>query len=53
MCRIYECNLFKIYVTQIVKTCGLYMGVSYNWMRPIYANLQYFKIACLDIETED
>jgi len=40
MRHIYECDLFKIYFTQIVKTRDLYTGASYNWMRLIYANLR-------------
>ena len=41
MRRIYEGDLFKIYFTQIVKTRDLYMGATYNWMRPIYAKIRY------------
>jgi len=41
MRRIYEGDLFKIYFTQSVKTRDLYMGATYNWMRPIYAKIRY------------
>src|SRR6218665_2638475 len=44
MRRIYDGDLFKIYFTQIVKTRDLYMGATYNWMRPIYAKIRYIFI---------
>jgi len=37
MRRIYECDLIKIYFTQIVKTRDLYTGAS----NKLYANLWY------------
>jgi len=41
MRHIYEGDLFKIYFTQIIKTRDLYVGATYNWMRPIYAKIRY------------